>query len=497
MTSRRIARLIFPLIIAALALTSCADNYAVRLRYAAEKELFDIEKDVNKTSIKPELNDPAFFKEIRTRYGSLLDYCYSALDSIDPQKYPEETSNLYQLTYSAATRLSQFYYAAEQFDTCAVIIDRLMREIRINESGQMNNYYNLGRALQASGKWDSALVVYTAAIEKFNPPIDADGEIMFRLFNIPMNIYEVAQTSRDVEQNASAFTQAEYYYQDIISRYPGEKIAFASYANLAKLYNDSKMWREAVYSLSHLTDTAGFVFVNAQMQIADIYAMQLKVFDTALMKYDEIDAKLTGNDTLYRPTIFYKRAVVALNQKRFADARAMLVQLEHRYPGYFAGNPSAQQAKARTFELEDNWERAEGEYRFLIEKYPDAPEAMSTLLFLAQHYADKGLNLESDKWYNRAEKHFDEIAAIHSGTAKEATALVFKAELFRQKRNWLQAAETFKRIFTSFPRTEPGRQAIVTAAQIYRDKLNDPVTAEALMEELKRSLMTVDENSDI
>jgi len=49
--------------------------------------------------------------------------------------------------------------------------------------------YNYGRALQLSGNWDSAQVIFKSTLEKYAPPVDDRGDVQLLLLNLPLRIH--------------------------------------------------------------------------------------------------------------------------------------------------------------------------------------------------------------------------------------------------------------------------------------------------------------------
>lgn len=485
------------IVLGCLLFCSCTDSEAVRLRYQAEKKYFNLERRLNETQIKPEMNSPETLREIRSDFNGLMRDCYAALNLVDSASHPQEFEDLNDLAFRTVTRLSQFYFAAGRYDTCVVILDEALKRVRLEPTARMSHYYNLGRALQASGRWDSALTVYNSAIEQFNPPLAPNGDVVFRIFNLPLHIYTVALQIDEPGQTSTALLHAEDYYRQLANQYPGTKLANASQASLSELYISSQQWHEAVASLNEVKDTSGKADLQAQIRVGDIYASGIRDFDASLKKYDEIESGLKGRDTLYRPLLMFKRAIVSLEKGNTGEARQLLVRLQSLHPNYYMANPAAQNAKAETFKRENNWERAENEYRYLIENYPNSGEAMASLLDIAAHYENLGVKAQTDSWYRRAEEHFKRVAAQGSGTQLEATALVFMAEMHRQRKDWVNAADVLKEIYGRFPKTDHGRRALITAAKIFRDKLGDERTAQMMIDELKRNMTDMNEESSI
>jgi len=232
----------------------------------------------------------------------------------------------------------------------------------------------------------------------------------------------------------------------------------------ASIYADVKDWRACVNELNQMRDSSGRVGLDAQVRIADIYAGELANYDTALNMYSGIASRLIGQDTALRPILLFKRSLVYMEMKRYNETRRLLSELDRSYHNYYAASPGAQQVKARSFELEGNWGRAETEYRFLIENYSGTEEAMQAYLYLGEQFAKHGRTTEAERWMQRADAFYQQAADRSAGTTVEARALSYKAEILRRKGDWSGAADVLTSIFTKFPDTEIGQKAIMMRA---------------------------------
>jgi tetratricopeptide (TPR) repeat protein len=491
MKTRQVAA--FAFLVSALALVSCSDNPGVRLRYQAEKMYFSAERMARAVQIRPELANSEAIGQLRNTYGQVVQFCYGALDSIPVTAYPTEHQELTELAFRSSSRLAQLFYIENRYDTCISIFERLLHKTSVRGASLANTYLNLGRALQAAGKWDSALTVYEYTSETFYPPIDQSGRVMRNLYDLPVQLYGVYDRAGDPSRATLYLTQAEAYYTELINEFPNTELALSARASLTGLYEDTQRWEEAVTQLSLMRDSVGVVPMRARQQIADINARQLGRGDAALLQYDSILTDLKGSDTLARPLILLKKALVLLDRKRPAEARAALLDIKYNYSRFYDGSPIVQGSIARSFEDEGNWERADTEYRYLIEKYDGTEQAMSTCLYLAAKYAELKRNTEAQRMEQRAEADFDRIAANRAGTLLEASALGHKAELYRRRKDWPKTAELLCQIFDKFPHSEIGYQSLVGASVVYREKLNNPKAADSLLQELKKRLTVVDE----
>lgn len=478
---------------------SCSDNRAVRLRYEAEKALYLAEKNLEDTRIKPELVDPQTLKRISDQFGEAVEFCYQALDSIDGQTNSVEHRELQHLVFKSSTHLSQLFYSSKKFDTCIAILNRLISRVELENHQLLAAQINLGQALQAFGSWDSALVVYNEAVERFYPPVDDSGEVILSLFNLPAHIFRVVNLVGDSTTARRKFTKAEQYYSDLVTGFPGTQLSVAARASLARLYDETRQWEKEIAQLSAVLDSASSttqtspVNLTIQIRIADIYGAKMKDLTRALKLYNEILNGLESSDSLVRPLVLFKISLVKMEQGEYAGARKMLVDLKDDYPYFFAATPMAQYAVARSFELEGNWNRAEIEYTYLIENYRGSNEAMATYLYIADLLEQQGRRRESARWYSEAEQYYDEVAALARGTAVEARALVYKADLYRQMENWNSAAQILLELFDRYPQSEPGRRALLKASDIYRKQLNEKTVADSLIAVLRASVTEIEQ----
>ncbi len=495
----RIRQLVLILICACMALVvwSCSDNPAVRIRYQAEQLFFEAEKASQQASIRPDLNTPDLLSSLRTKYSDCLEFCYEAIESVSVDEHPREHHELSELAFRSASRLSQLYYMGTSFDNSIAVFNELLVKAPPQGSSLVNTYLNLGRALQSAGEWDSALVVYHYAVGNFYPPLAEDGSVIPALFNMPAHIFTIYARAGDTSAAALQADLAEIYYEGLIEDYAQHPVAKAARSSLVRLYESTGRWNQAIAHLNLFKDSTGLVSIQAREHIADIHARRQGNFDDALSEYEALLGDLTEADSLKRPMILYKKGLVLLEKKRVAEGRRVLIDIKNVHERFYNGSPAVQTAIARSFEIEDNWERAETEYKYLIEKFSGTPEAMSAYLHLADWYSRNGRQLEAQRIEERAEAEYDRIASTKAGSYLEASALGHKAEMFRRKKDWPKTAEVLCRIFDRFPTSEVGYESLLGASVIYRDKLNDPNAADSLIGELKRRLTEVDDSDEI
>ena len=136
-------------------------------------------------------------------------------------------------------------------------------------------------------------------------------------------------------------------------------------------------------------------------------------------------------DREIEPYILFKQGMVLIEQRKFSEARETLQLLSDEHSRFYDSYPRAQLAKARSFDLEGNWDRAFTEYRFLIEHYAGSDEALATYLYLERYFTEQNRPTEAERWYNQGLQTYSQIASREGLTA--ARALTFQADMYRQR----------------------------------------------------------------
>jgi tetratricopeptide (TPR) repeat protein len=473
---------------------ACSGNPATQARYEAEKQFFEAEKASRNAHIRPELVTAEQTSQLMEQYRSTLEFCYRAIDSFPVTTYPRPNADLTDLAFRSAMRLSQLAFAQQQYDTCISVLSRYRDRVNATGIPRISVWLNLGRALQAGGQWDSAQTIYDYCVRTFYPPVDDKGQIIPNLFRLPAHMFEVYKAIGDTVAATKQMHQAEQYYQRLSREYGDEGVGLAAHASLGSLYERTGRWSEAVGELSQLIDSTGQIVNSAKLRIASINATRLDKPDLALRQYDEVLNNLKGRDTLNRPQILFNKALVHLHKGEYSQVRRLISTVKSDYRRFFDDTPSAQFAMARSFELEGRWDRAETEYKFLIENYQGTEESMGAYLYLIHKYKEQGRTREAERMEERAEADYNRIAATRPGTQAEAQALSHKAELYQRRGEWSRSADLLTEVFDKFPNQEVGFRSMVEASVIMRDKLNRPKAADSLLQVLQARLTTIDES---
>lgn len=478
---------------------ACGDNPALRQRFEAERLHWEGQRLLRQAQAKPESARLADRAAAADHFEQAVQISVGALAQLEAGKYPDEIPQLQYIAFQSALRLSQLHFGARRYDSSAAILKYLLDRVDLNRQQAMTTRYNLGQSLQSGGQWDSALAIYDALLADFYPPVDDSGRVVPELMDLPFNIWRI---SRAVDDGAAPkrLASAEQYYKDLVGDRRTPRLERAARHNLAKLYDATDQFDRVLTQLNALLDPSLETYYTLRLSIADILAIRMERPDTAILLYTDLLNDLGPEDTLIRPRVLHQTALARMQKRQYDQARQLLVTIKRDYPFYYRITPSAQWAMAETFENQGNFDRAETEYRFLIEKYRGSEQALAVHLHLADHYENLGRTAEASRWRQLAAETCQELAIHGSSPHQQARALFWQARLAQQQGDWAQSAEILTGLFERFPDTEVARRGLLRAADIYRNRLDRPGQADSLMMTMRAALARADiwpdENAD-
>ncbi len=473
----------------------CGVDSSKSIVFNAEKLYRDAEKLNEKALIKPELIDESLKNSIKNAYNQVTDYCWRNIDSLPITKFPDERKDLESIGFLATNRLIQIFNTEEKYDSVIFIIRQLQNFTNLQGKPLLSTQLSLARAFQAGGDWGGAMNIYRSLIDTFYPPVNNDNEIIFRIINLPLEIIRIYNLLGDAQEVDLQSQSAEDYYKQLIGEWPNSSLEIAARSNLARLYHNQKKWDKSIENLKLIKDSTGAINIEAALMIAGITATGKKDYKTAIGMYDELLGRL--EDTTLYPIIMMRKGIIRYENKDYDECRRLMSQINDDYPVFYQNNPIPQKYSAQCFEKLGDWDRAENEFRWLIDNYSITEAAFDAYLNIADHYEKVNNEDFAQNWYRRAEDFYNRMAGRYSGTAVEASAISYLAEIAKRRQKWDKSAEFLESIYAKFPKSTIGQQSLINAAAIYRDKLDNPRKADSLFFRLKTELYPDKEGKNI
>jgi tetratricopeptide (TPR) repeat protein len=484
------------ILMASLLGSGCSSDRGKSIVFKAEKLYRDAEKLNEKASIKPELIDPSLKSRIKDAYLMVANYCWKNIDSLPTSGFPDERKDLESVWFLATNRLTRIYTEENKFDSAILVIHQLQNFTNLEGKALLSIKLSLARAMQAQADWDGAMNIYRSLIDTFYPPVDNDNKIMYQVINLPLEIIRVYNLLGDTGQVAEQSQSAENYYRRLIKEWPNSTLETAARSDLARLYHDEKKWDKSIENLSLIKDSTGTVNIQAALMIAGITATGKKNYTRAIGMYNDLLLRVADTAKVY-PDIMMRKGIVLFENKQYNECRRLMAQINDDFPAFYRSNSLPQKYISMSFEKLGDWDRAENEYRWLIDNYPTSQAAFDAYLNIIDHYDLENNRESAQNWYQQAEKFYNTMASRYSGTAVEASAISYLAEIAKRRKKWDNSADLMISIYNKFPKSDIGQQSIVKAASIYRDKLKNPQKADSLISRLKTELYPDKEGKNI
>lgn len=468
----------FALFLSIIFIAGCETETSKQIVFNAEKSLHQAEQTFNTASIKPDLSNTETWSKTKESYLSTIGYCWTHLDSLTMENFPAERKDLESVAFMATSRLASIYYAESKFDSSITILSQLLTLTKLSDRALLSSKSNLARAYHAKNDWESGIDVYKSMIDTFYPPIDAENNIIWEVLNLPVELLKMSIQLQNLPNNFENSKTTRDYYQKIIIDWPGTDLEKEARRKLAGILADYQKWDEAIETIETIKDSTGLAHVPDAMRIAEFLSAGKKNHSAAIAIYEDLLQRV--EDSAGVASIYVKIATTHFANESYSDCRETLKFVKNNYYPYYMSNPLPQQYYALSFEKQNEWNRAEDEYQWLITNFTGTESAFEAFLTIAEHYNNLNNVRLTDSWYDKADKFYIKMQAERRGTFIEASAISYRAEVARRRGNWDNAAKRLEELFRRFPDKEVGFRGLNNAIDIYRDKLNNPAKADSL-----------------
>jgi tetratricopeptide (TPR) repeat protein len=471
----------------------CGGDRSKSIRFEGERLLRDAEKIYGTASIKPNLADRQLWQNIKQAYLDVTSYCWKYIDSIPADN--AERGELETIAFMSVNRLSAIYMAERQYDSTIAVINTLLTFTHLKGNELLTSRLNLARAEQARGNMIQATNIYNSIIDTFYPPVDEKNAIITAVLNLPFELVRINRILGDTAAVTVNSKSAQNYYGRLIRDWPNSALETAARSNLARLLADQGNYDAAIDNLKMIKDSTGQTDFEVGLAIANLMANGKKDYNGAIALIDEFIART--KDSLRLPFLLTQKGITYFDNKQYAKAREIMTTIKDKYRRFYKYSPIPQNYYAMSFAKEGRWDLAEDELRWLTENYPATEPAFNSFLTLADHYQEIGNKDFAVNWFKKGDEFYDKMIRENKGTAIEASALSYKAEVARRQDLWENAIKALMDIANRFPDSDIGRQSLINTAAIYREKLGNPAKADSLINAVRRELMPLTDSKNI
>ena len=243
-----------------LLVTACAAHPDVDTRYRAERDIWNINREVRRLAIKPELVEEATWRAIATRYEQLV-----ATYGQDAGPDAQAARDTRAIVASACISAAQVYATVGDSSQMLSTYERVATGFQDVPSAVAEVALAQGRIAEGKRDWEKAAAAYQVIVDRIEPqPGDtgAAGAVM----ELPLRIarlHDAAATAAAAADSAAHsappapdvsrfYEDARAQYSRWIAAHPGSPIELQARARLADVVASQREWDVALQTLHQL-----------------------------------------------------------------------------------------------------------------------------------------------------------------------------------------------------------------------------------------------------
>jgi len=181
--------------------------------------------------------------------------------------------------------------------------------------------------------------------------------------------------------------------------------------------------------------------INAQLRIGELYTIR-ELYDDARAMYDEIISSYKDKPELVALAVF---------------------------------------KKGQAYEKEGNWPKAVEAFDLIMKDFEKTSQSLSTPLYIARYYAQKGEKKEAQQAYSKAADYYQSLADKYKNTRAALLAENLIVRTYMEEEDWSSAVGYINRLDKKY---KLGPDTLLVLAKIYQNKLNNISMAKSIYERI-------------
>ncbi len=464
----------------------CSSYEIESKRYQVEKVYFEAEKLVTNYSVKPELRTRDDYYRLVDAYMlvySRFNENFPNLSATDSLRQPE--SEAVYLAGKALLSASALLLSAESVDSARSLLTLVINSPIMPRQHHFDALFAAGNVAEQQGLWTEAEAFYLRLLKEYYPPVVRGILPNENVIDLPQKLAKHYADAGDRDEAIRKAHWAIDYYKTIIDSFPKVPLTMMATRLLAEMYSAVGDYQNAVAMLATVVDSTGRQFDPARSMMADLFLTRLNRGDEAVRIYNEIITD--GQDSLSIATAYVKLATLSFAAKDYQAGRDQLDRLRQRFPNLANVQAQAQLLKARSFEDENNNERARQEYVTLLNEFPTSVQALEVLAHLPEYFRRIGQTGLEQEWLRRSEQEIRKLATGYASNRIGLQAASYLGTFLQRQNRFAEAITQFETVIKQYPESPQAAEALYKIGFIYRNDLkNDAKALEAFREFLKQ-----------
>jgi tetratricopeptide (TPR) repeat protein len=397
----------------------------------------------------------------------------------------EDSKLLARISGRALLQAARLRGERSQHDKALALCDRVLHEYPFDIAMCLEAQYLKGTIMESAHRVGDAIAEYEKVVENFPPTVRGGGFPIQQVLDLPLRIGTYYQSLGDSVRARQRFETARRYYEGVIREYPASTTSAMARLKLSTTYSSQRRYADAIRCLEEMSREPSLVDdqkAEVLFTIGSLHEDGLRDHASSLATFEKLLREYGQSPIAPRAQLMI--GTVHREVGRIEQAVAELRKVREQYPSDVENGSAAAFQLAQIYEGRDDWEEALQQYNETTASYPRTRYGLLAPLAVAQHYrrmkdveaADLALERAAQTYHGFMEKNPD------SPLVAVAQEYVSQARLLQQ--NWQEAVQELVRYGDRFPQLGNAPLALLSAAQISREKLGKPDLAAEILRKI-------------
>ncbi|MBN1793395.1 MAG: tetratricopeptide repeat protein [Candidatus Omnitrophica bacterium] len=303
----------------------------------------------------------------------------------------------------------------------------------------------------------------------------SNHEGTMKSLEVPIYIAQHYEREGDVFTAREEYDKAIRYYEDALSKGLSKVYVANCMEVLSTCYIKKRRWDDALSLLKDMAiehpDTPHAA--SAMLKISNI-CQTLKEPEREISLYKEILGEIRGKNPPLETRATLRLAHVYMVSGEGEEARAILRNLQGRNEERKEFCSKMELMIARSYELEDNWEKAEETYNAIEKEYPLSSASFQAPMMIAQHYLRSGETDRAGEIFATAIDRYNTIIEQNPDSELAAAAQDYISMSYLFQNKWEESIANLEELIANFPNSSRAATSLFAIASIYQNFLKKP-----------------------
>jgi tetratricopeptide (TPR) repeat protein len=456
--------------------SGCSKKNDAALRFEMERKLNQADRLQEQLKVKSSELSEADLKTVIDAYSAITKMVAPAKNNSEVQNASEDKKQAWALASLATTRIGGIYLEKKLYDkayNCFAQVNNDPSTSAIQKNA-VTNYMalaqeQLGNFAKAAELYDSLATGYLPLIVPANPNLDA--------LEAPLKSAEMWRKAGEKDKYLIGLANAKVYFNALITKYKGTLTGSAAVGKLAASLIQQGDYAQAIEILGTVRDdSSGHVSPSVMLMIADIYMSKLNDYSSAEKTYREFVNTYPDKPDIGKASLGLGLSL--FQQGKFLESRKQVEGIEKLPKVTQQTVAQAFYLTALSYEKEDKWELAKGQFDIIQTSFPGANESFESVLHVADYYRNKGQTDLAQKAFDEAVGYINKY--ISQNTDKpdvSAIAIGYLVRAYTENKQLDKAIEQLVILHDHYLRYPEGKFAPIRLADMYENSLHDLLRA--------------------